>query len=311
MPVTLLFLDHQKVKIEVNGEVVPIQMKLGSSGEAFFVKESEEEQAVPEDLATSPLPQRSERISPQRPAGVQKTPKTPEPQGKPSEDGGATTTTLSAGGAVDAGADVGEDADAEGDKQVDELATPTRAKIKKKKSLEQWDWGALPQRQRGGKSRSSSSSTGDGAGGFEDAGASSSGGAGAGGAGAASEGGGDGESRRQSWMTRITSMFSAEDDGSRIQQVPGGVYLRDLDPAQAAGLLQQARIDVSEQASTGGGGPGDASGPGAGSSPHVVMSLCGLHNLKEFRQHRVTWAKFKERPSLMSDPDLVIWIDGQ
>ena len=56
MPVTLLFLDHQKVKIEVNGEVVPIQMKLGSSGEAFFGKESEEEQAVPEDLATSPLP---------------------------------------------------------------------------------------------------------------------------------------------------------------------------------------------------------------------------------------------------------------
>lgn len=56
MPATLLFLEHQKVKIEVNGEVVPIQMKLGSSGDAFFVKESEEEQAVPEDLATSPLP---------------------------------------------------------------------------------------------------------------------------------------------------------------------------------------------------------------------------------------------------------------
>lgn len=37
-------------------------------------------------------------------------------------------------------------------------------------------------------------------------------------------------------------MFSAEDDGSRIQQVPGGVYLRDLDPTQAAGLLQQARV---------------------------------------------------------------------
>ena len=71
MPVTLLFLDHQKVKIEVNGEVVPIQMKLGSSGEAFFVKESEEEQAVPEDLATSPLPQRSNvEAHPGRPAAA-------------------------------------------------------------------------------------------------------------------------------------------------------------------------------------------------------------------------------------------------
>ena len=43
--------------IEINGEAVEIHMKLGDSGEAFFVEEViEEEDDVPEHLATSPIP---------------------------------------------------------------------------------------------------------------------------------------------------------------------------------------------------------------------------------------------------------------
>ncbi|RWS08891.1 phosphatidate phosphatase LPIN1-like protein, partial [Dinothrombium tinctorium] len=45
------------VDIEINGEPVDIHMKLGDTGEAFFVEEVEdEEEAVPSYLATSPLP---------------------------------------------------------------------------------------------------------------------------------------------------------------------------------------------------------------------------------------------------------------
>lgn len=43
--------------IEVNGEPVEIHMKLGDSGEAFFVEEmAEDDAAVPDNLATSPIP---------------------------------------------------------------------------------------------------------------------------------------------------------------------------------------------------------------------------------------------------------------
>lgn len=44
--------------IEVNGEPVDIHMKLGDSGEAFFVEEIAEDDAttVPDNLATSPIP---------------------------------------------------------------------------------------------------------------------------------------------------------------------------------------------------------------------------------------------------------------
>lgn len=44
--------------IEVNGEPVDIHMKLGESGEAFFVEEyhsEDEEDALPDNLATSPI----------------------------------------------------------------------------------------------------------------------------------------------------------------------------------------------------------------------------------------------------------------
>ncbi|RWS27072.1 Lipin-3-like protein [Leptotrombidium deliense] len=45
------------VDIEINGEPVDIHMKLGDTGEAFFVEEVEdEEESVPSYLATSPLP---------------------------------------------------------------------------------------------------------------------------------------------------------------------------------------------------------------------------------------------------------------
>lgn len=44
--------------IEVNGEPVDIHMKLGESGEAFFVQECPETDLdeLPANLATSPLP---------------------------------------------------------------------------------------------------------------------------------------------------------------------------------------------------------------------------------------------------------------
>lgn len=44
------------VDIEINGESVDIQMKLGDSGEAFFVEQVEDEsEDIPTDFATSPL----------------------------------------------------------------------------------------------------------------------------------------------------------------------------------------------------------------------------------------------------------------
>lgn len=47
-----------QVDIEVNGEPVNIHMKLGESGEAFFVQECPENESeeLPENLTTSPLP---------------------------------------------------------------------------------------------------------------------------------------------------------------------------------------------------------------------------------------------------------------
>jgi phosphatidate phosphatase LPIN len=41
------------VKVLVNGQPIPFDMKIGEAGEAFFVLETEEE--VPEDLLTSPI----------------------------------------------------------------------------------------------------------------------------------------------------------------------------------------------------------------------------------------------------------------
>lgn len=47
-----------QVDIEVNGEPVDIHMKLGESGEAFFVEECPEDdiEQLPANMATSPLP---------------------------------------------------------------------------------------------------------------------------------------------------------------------------------------------------------------------------------------------------------------
>lgn len=47
-----------QVDIEVNGEPVDIHMKLGESGEAFFVEECAEDdlELLPANMATSPLP---------------------------------------------------------------------------------------------------------------------------------------------------------------------------------------------------------------------------------------------------------------
>lgn len=47
-----------QVDIEINGEPQNIHMKLGESGEAFFVEEIEDADIsdIPEHLATSPIP---------------------------------------------------------------------------------------------------------------------------------------------------------------------------------------------------------------------------------------------------------------
>ncbi|XP_043336178.1 phosphatidate phosphatase LPIN3 isoform X3 [Cervus canadensis] len=49
--------SREKVDIEINGEPVDLHMKLGDSGEAFFVQELEsDEEDVPPRLCTSPIP---------------------------------------------------------------------------------------------------------------------------------------------------------------------------------------------------------------------------------------------------------------
>lgn len=46
-----------QVDIEINGEPQGIHMKLGESGEAFFVEPTvAESEEIPEHLATSPIP---------------------------------------------------------------------------------------------------------------------------------------------------------------------------------------------------------------------------------------------------------------
>lgn len=54
---TILTLLVIKVDIEINGEPVDIHMKLGESGEAFFVEECPEgDLDLPHHMATSPIP---------------------------------------------------------------------------------------------------------------------------------------------------------------------------------------------------------------------------------------------------------------
>uniref|UniRef100_A0A670ZA45 phosphatidate phosphatase n=1 Tax=Pseudonaja textilis TaxID=8673 RepID=A0A670ZA45_PSETE len=43
------------VDIEINGESVDLHMKLGDNGEAFFVEETDDKEAIPYHLATSPI----------------------------------------------------------------------------------------------------------------------------------------------------------------------------------------------------------------------------------------------------------------
>lgn len=53
-----------QVDIEVNGEPLDIHMKLGESGEAFFVEEIQDSdnEEIPEHLATSPIPVEFEEL---------------------------------------------------------------------------------------------------------------------------------------------------------------------------------------------------------------------------------------------------------
>lgn len=54
---------NKQVDIEVNGEPVDIHMKLGESGEAFFVEEiaDDDYEQLPINLATSPIPPEFQR----------------------------------------------------------------------------------------------------------------------------------------------------------------------------------------------------------------------------------------------------------
>ncbi|XP_044296191.1 phosphatidate phosphatase LPIN3 isoform X2 [Varanus komodoensis] len=53
----VLHSSEKVVDIEINGEPVNLQMKLGENGEAFFVEESEEQkESIPYSLCTSPIP---------------------------------------------------------------------------------------------------------------------------------------------------------------------------------------------------------------------------------------------------------------
>uniref|UniRef100_A0A915DRC9 Lipin N-terminal domain-containing protein n=1 Tax=Ditylenchus dipsaci TaxID=166011 RepID=A0A915DRC9_9BILA len=46
--------DDKYVDIQINGEEIPLKMKLGENGVAFFVEETEDGEQVPRYLATSP-----------------------------------------------------------------------------------------------------------------------------------------------------------------------------------------------------------------------------------------------------------------
>lgn len=56
--VKILTFQLKQVDIEINGEPVDIHMKLGESGEAFFVEECSEGdlEVLPHHMATSPIP---------------------------------------------------------------------------------------------------------------------------------------------------------------------------------------------------------------------------------------------------------------
>nr|XP_057902130.1 phosphatidate phosphatase LPIN2 isoform X2 [Doryrhamphus excisus] len=71
------------IDIEVNGEPVELQMKLGDNGEAFFVQEAEQLNLVPAHLATSPIPTDSNLFwiseVEHRPVAPEERPETPAP----------------------------------------------------------------------------------------------------------------------------------------------------------------------------------------------------------------------------------------
>ncbi|XP_054620196.1 phosphatidate phosphatase LPIN2 isoform X2 [Dunckerocampus dactyliophorus] len=71
------------IDIEVNGEPVELQMKLGDNGEAFFVQEAEQLNLVPAHLATSPIPTDSNLFwiseAEHRPVDPEDRPETPAP----------------------------------------------------------------------------------------------------------------------------------------------------------------------------------------------------------------------------------------
>ncbi|KAK2895835.1 phosphatidate phosphatase LPIN2 [Channa argus] len=77
------------IDIEVNGEPVDLQMKLGDNGEAFFVQEAEQQnQIVPAHLATSPIPTESHliwisEVEHRAPKGLEDDPADPEDPPEP------------------------------------------------------------------------------------------------------------------------------------------------------------------------------------------------------------------------------------
>jgi phosphatidate phosphatase LPIN len=253
-------------------------MKLGSSGEAFFVNEADKE--VPEDMATSPLPVRSEKIAPPTrvasPLGgnAGEAVVDPEEEVDNAELAAAAAVAVAGGGAGEGG----EDGDGGAASETPEKKTA-------------WQWGGLPRQGSLGSDGNASSgmstpnseaSVGD-----------------------------DADELSKSWMGRISQIFSSSEGGA-MQEVPGGVYLKDLTTEQAAAYLGKASMSNTSMSTSKPVQPtSSSSSVDDQTQPDVAMSLCGLNNLAEFRSHRVTWARFQEKPMLMSDPDLVVWIRGR
>lgn len=78
-----IFPPFLQVDIEINGESVPLQMKLGEAGEAFFVREVDDD-SVPMSLSTSPIPS-SHQIPIERDTDLRDTKKEDIREGEPVE----------------------------------------------------------------------------------------------------------------------------------------------------------------------------------------------------------------------------------
>ena len=83
------------VSIRVNGAVTPLQMKLGSAGEAFFVVPSSDDASLPLHLATSPI------NSPPTSPGVVRRQRNPAASANGESEGNAAESNAAEGNAAE------------------------------------------------------------------------------------------------------------------------------------------------------------------------------------------------------------------